>query len=172
MTGLAWLACHYRHDWGGLAGLAVLVGLSVSAGLEALHVTDGHLADVLGLAAAIGVVVYGYGLTLIPLATAIGLATHVVGDMLTDSGVRLLYPFSVVQVPPAARAAGVHHRHPAGDQDRRPGPVRRVRPAGAVGGQPGPRPPPVPARGRLGAGVSLATRTGPVPVVPLEPICR
>ena len=76
MTGLAWLACHYRHDWGGLAGLVVLVGLSVSAGLEALHVTDGHLADVLGLAAAIG------------------LATHVVGDMLTDSGVRLLYPFS------------------------------------------------------------------------------
>jgi len=86
MTGLAWLACHYRHDWGGLAGLVVLVGLSVSAGLEALHVTDGHLADVIGLAAAIGVVVYGYGLTLIPLATAIGLATHVAGDMLTDSG--------------------------------------------------------------------------------------
>ena len=94
MTGLAWLACHYRHDWGGLAGLVVLVGLSVSAGLEALHVTDGHLADVLGLAAAAGVVVYGYGLILIPLATAIGLATHIVGDMLTDSGVRLLYPFS------------------------------------------------------------------------------
>jgi membrane-bound metal-dependent hydrolase YbcI (DUF457 family) len=97
MTGLAWLACHFRHDWGGLAGLVVLVGLSVSAGLEALHVTDGHLADVLGLGAAIGVVVYGYGLTLIPLATAIGLATHVAGDLLTDSGVRLLYPFSSVK---------------------------------------------------------------------------
>jgi membrane-bound metal-dependent hydrolase YbcI (DUF457 family) len=94
ITGLAWLACHFRHDWGGLAGLVVLVGLSVSAGLEALHVTDGHLADVLGLAAAIGVVGYGYGLTLIPLATAIGLATHIAGDLLTDSGVRLLYPFS------------------------------------------------------------------------------
>ena len=49
----------------------------------------------LGLAAAIGVVVYGYGLTLIPLATAIGLATHVVGDMLTDSGVRLALPVLV-----------------------------------------------------------------------------
>lgn len=94
MTGLAWLACHFRHDWGGLAGLIVLVGLSVSAGLEALHVTDGHLADVIGLAAAAAVVLYGFGLTLIPLATAVGLATHIGGDLLTDSGVRLLYPFS------------------------------------------------------------------------------
>jgi membrane-bound metal-dependent hydrolase YbcI (DUF457 family) len=93
-TTLAWLACHFRHDWGGQAGLVILVGLSVSAGLEALHVTDGHLADLIGLAAAVAVVVYGYGLTLIPLATALGFGTHIAGDLATDSGVRLLYPFS------------------------------------------------------------------------------
>jgi membrane-bound metal-dependent hydrolase YbcI (DUF457 family) len=93
-TVLAWLSCHYRHDWGGRIGLGLLITLCVAGGLEALHITRGTLADLIGIAAAAGVVMLGFGLTLIPLAVAIGVSTHICGDMLTDSGCMLLYPFS------------------------------------------------------------------------------
>ena len=103
-TGLAILACHYRHDYAGMAGLAFLVALSVSAGLEALRVSrfvplpralrHGHAEDLAGVLAAAAVVWGGYGLALIPLAVALGCATHIIGDMLTDSGCMLAYPFS------------------------------------------------------------------------------
>ena len=39
-------------DWGGKAGLALLMTLSVSAALEALHVARGHVADLAGIAVA------------------------------------------------------------------------------------------------------------------------
>jgi membrane-bound metal-dependent hydrolase YbcI (DUF457 family) len=103
-TALAVLACHYRHDYAGMAGLAFLVALSVSAGLEALRVSrflplpralrHGHAEDLAGVLAAAAVVWGGYGLALIPLAVALGCATHIAGDMLTDSGCMLAYPFS------------------------------------------------------------------------------
>lgn len=93
-TGLAWLACHFRHDLAGKIGLAVLVALFVSAGLEALHLTDGHLADVIGLAAAAVVVFWGWGLAYIPGCVALGWTVHLLGDSCTDSGVMWLYPFS------------------------------------------------------------------------------
>jgi membrane-bound metal-dependent hydrolase YbcI (DUF457 family) len=91
-TGLAWLSAHYLHDWAGKAGLALLMTLSVSAGLEALHVARGHVADLIGIAVAAWEVWYGYGLSLIPLAVLIGCCTHIVGDMLTDSGCMLGFP--------------------------------------------------------------------------------
>jgi membrane-bound metal-dependent hydrolase YbcI (DUF457 family) len=93
-TGLAWLACHYRGDWAGKAGLALLMTLTVSAGLEALHAARGHASDVIGIAVAAGEIWYGYGLRLIPLAVLIGCCTHIVGDMLTDSGCMLAFPLS------------------------------------------------------------------------------
>ena len=68
--------------------------LSVSAALEALHVAYAHVADVIGIGVAVGELVYGYGLRLIPLAVALGCATHIAGDMLTDSGCMLGYPYS------------------------------------------------------------------------------
>ena len=91
-TGLAWVSCHFRADWGGKAGLALLMTLSVSAALEALHVASGHVADLVGVVVAAGEVWYGYGLSLIPLAVFVGCCTHIIGDMLTDSGCMLGYP--------------------------------------------------------------------------------
>jgi membrane-bound metal-dependent hydrolase YbcI (DUF457 family) len=91
-TALAWLACHYRGDWVGKAGLALLMTLTVSAALEALRVAGSHVADVIGIAVAAGEVWYGYGLKLIPLAVLVGCCTHIAGDMLTDSGCMLGYP--------------------------------------------------------------------------------
>jgi membrane-bound metal-dependent hydrolase YbcI (DUF457 family) len=93
-TGLAWLAAHYRADVAGKAGLALLITIAVSSAIEALHLTGGHLSDVIAIAVAAAVVWYGYDLRLIPLATALGCATHCAGDQLTDSGVMWLYPFS------------------------------------------------------------------------------
>jgi membrane-bound metal-dependent hydrolase YbcI (DUF457 family) len=37
-TGLAWACGHFRHDWAGKAGLALLLTLSAAAALEALHI--------------------------------------------------------------------------------------------------------------------------------------
>lgn len=103
-TGLAWLACHFRHDDAGRAGLAFLVALSVSAGLEALRVfrhipvprilRHGHGEDLAGILAAAAVVWRGYGLALIPLAMLLGCCTHLTGDMLTDSGCNLAWPLT------------------------------------------------------------------------------
>ena len=93
-TGLAVLACHFRGDWAGKAGLALLLVIAVSSALEALHVTDGHTADLAAIAVAAAVIWYGYGLALIPLAVGLGCLTHDAGDMLTESGVPLLLPFS------------------------------------------------------------------------------
>jgi membrane-bound metal-dependent hydrolase YbcI (DUF457 family) len=91
-TGLAWLSAHYRADWAGKAGLALLMTLSVAGALEALHLARGHLADLIGIGVAAWEVWYGYGLSLIPLAVLIGCSTHIVGDMLTDSGCMLGFP--------------------------------------------------------------------------------
>jgi membrane-bound metal-dependent hydrolase YbcI (DUF457 family) len=92
--GLAWLACTFRHDLAGKIGLGFLVVLVVSGAIEALRLCRGHIADLIGVAAAAAVVFYGFGLTLIPGAVVIGTAAHIAGDMLTDSGCPLLYPLS------------------------------------------------------------------------------
>jgi len=93
-TGLAWVSAHFVHDWGGKAGLALLMTLTVAGGLEALHLARGHVADLIGIGVASWEVWYGYGLTLIPLAVLVGCCTHIVGDMLTDSGCMLAFPVS------------------------------------------------------------------------------
>ena len=93
-TALAWVSCHFRADWGGKAGLALLMTLSVSAALEALHLARGHVADLAGVAVAAAEIWYGYGLRFIPIAVLLGCATHITGDMLTDSGCMLGYPWS------------------------------------------------------------------------------
>ncbi|HEY7144214.1 MAG TPA: metal-dependent hydrolase [Streptosporangiaceae bacterium] len=93
-TALAWVSCHFRADWAGKAGLALLLTLSVAAGLEALRLVRGHAADLIGIAVAAGEVWYGYGLRLIPLAVLLGCSAHIAGDMLTDSGCMLGFPAS------------------------------------------------------------------------------
>jgi membrane-bound metal-dependent hydrolase YbcI (DUF457 family) len=91
-TGLAWVSAHYRADWAGKAGLALLLTRRAAAALEALHIARGHVADLMGIAVAAWEVWTGYGLSLIPLAVLVGCCTHIAGDMLTDSGCMLGYP--------------------------------------------------------------------------------
>jgi membrane-bound metal-dependent hydrolase YbcI (DUF457 family) len=91
---LAWLACTFRHDLAGKIGLGFLVTLIVAGGLEALRICRNHTADLIGAAVSAGVVFYGFGLTLIPVAIIAGCAAHIAGDMLTSSGCPLLTPVS------------------------------------------------------------------------------
>ena len=91
-TALAWVSAHFRADWAGKAGLALLMTLSAAAALEALHIARGHVADVIGIGVASVEVWSGYGLSLIPFAVLVGCCTHIAGDMLTDSGCMLGYP--------------------------------------------------------------------------------
>jgi membrane-bound metal-dependent hydrolase YbcI (DUF457 family) len=91
-TGLALVSAHFRGDWGGKAGLALLMTLTVAGALEALHLARSHVADLIGVAVAAGEIWYGYGLHLIPLAVFLGCSTHITGDMLTDSGCMLGFP--------------------------------------------------------------------------------
>lgn len=93
-TGLAWLACHYRHDLGGKIGLGLLLVIAVAGALEALHLARSHAADLAGAVVAGLVIWHGYGLALIPLATLIGTSTHILGDMLTVEGCPLVLPLS------------------------------------------------------------------------------
>jgi membrane-bound metal-dependent hydrolase YbcI (DUF457 family) len=93
-TALAWVACHFRGDVAGKAGLALLMTLTVAGALEALRIARSHVADVIGIGVAAFEIWLGYGLALIPLAVLIGCATHIAGDMLTDSGCMLGYPAS------------------------------------------------------------------------------
>lgn len=145
-TALAWVSCHFRADWAGKAGLALLMTLSVSAALEALHLARGHVADLAGVAVAAAEIWYGYGLRLIPIAVLLGCATHITGDMLTDSGCMLGYPWSQAALPPAAGAAGLHHGHPPGVAGYRPDPVRGAAGPRSVDHRPGVAAGPVGAR--------------------------
>lgn len=91
---LAWLACDFRRDWEGMAGLALLTALMTAAALEALHLARSHPADAAGLIVAAFVTWHGAGLVMIPAAVALGCATHIAGDMLTRSGCPLGWPAS------------------------------------------------------------------------------
>jgi membrane-bound metal-dependent hydrolase YbcI (DUF457 family) len=93
-TALAWVACHFRGEIAGKAGLALLMTLTVSGALEALRIARSHVADVIAVGVAAFEIWFGYGLALIPLAVLVGCATHIAGDMLTDSGCMLGYPVS------------------------------------------------------------------------------
>src|SRR5882724_1024029 len=44
-TGLALLACYFRHDYAGMAGLALLITLSVAGALQAEGLTSSIVAD-------------------------------------------------------------------------------------------------------------------------------
>lgn len=90
---LAWLAAKFRYEIGGKAGLVILLSLIVAGGLYAFGV-HGHVADLAAIGAAIGLVVTGTGLSHVAAAVGVGCATHVAGDMLTDEGCPLFYPFS------------------------------------------------------------------------------
>jgi membrane-bound metal-dependent hydrolase YbcI (DUF457 family) len=93
-TGLAYLACAFRHGWPGRTGLCLLLAIGLAAGLRALRI-GGHFADALAIAGAGAVCWSGWHLALIPLATAIGCATHILGDMCTTEGCPLAWPLSM-----------------------------------------------------------------------------
>jgi len=91
-TGAAWLACLFRHTWPGRVALAVILAAGIAAAADALRPGPAHGESILGIAAAGLMCWTGYGLALVPVAAALGCATHIGGDMLTRSGCPLAWP--------------------------------------------------------------------------------
>ena len=96
-TGAAWLACHYRDTIPGRIALAVILTAGFAAAVDALTPKAAHAGNVLALGGAAAMCWTGYGLALVPLAAALGAATHVVGDMGTVSGCPLLWPATMYE---------------------------------------------------------------------------
>jgi len=92
-TGLAWLGGHYRHDWWAVAGPGLLLAIGFAAAFGSLG-AKGHIGDAVAILLAGGVVWYQPALVLLPLATALGVATHILGDCLTVDGCPLLLPLT------------------------------------------------------------------------------
>jgi membrane-bound metal-dependent hydrolase YbcI (DUF457 family) len=92
-TGGAYAAEHYRYTLPGKIGLGLLLVLVLAAGLRALKI-GGHFSDLIAIAVAAGMFYTGFGVTEVPWAIAVGTATHLVGDMLTNEGIPIAWPLS------------------------------------------------------------------------------
>ena len=77
----------------GRAALGLLLTLVIAAALRALRI-GGHAGDLLAVAGAAGLIWTGYGITSLGWTVALGTSIHIAGDMLTDEGVPLAWPFS------------------------------------------------------------------------------
>lgn len=102
LTAGAWAAVHWRHDVAGRIGLFVLLALildsaAVLVPVRWLPVSKRRartLFEVAAVLLAVSMAVWGWGLALVALATAVGAAAHIAVDMLTDKGCPLLYGLS------------------------------------------------------------------------------
>ena len=113
-TGAVWAGALFQRYLPVKIALGLFLALAIAAGLRALRIA-GHLGDVLAIAGAAGIVWSGYGLNLywhwpaswhwipgwaqpglpfVALACALGCATHIIGDMLTEEGCPLAWPFT------------------------------------------------------------------------------
>ncbi len=93
-TAVAWLACLLRHTWPGVIVLGIILAVGFASALDALRI-GGHAGNLAACAGAAAMCVTGYGLTLVPLAAALGAGTHIAGDMLTRCGCPLAWPFTM-----------------------------------------------------------------------------
>jgi membrane-bound metal-dependent hydrolase YbcI (DUF457 family) len=92
-TALAWAGGHYRHDWWAAAGLGLLLAIGFAAAAGSLG-AKGHIGDTVAILLAGGIIWWQPALALLPLATALGVAVHILGDMLTVDGCPLLLPLT------------------------------------------------------------------------------
>ena len=92
-TGAAYVADHYRQTLGGKIGLGLLLVLVLAAGLRALKI-GGHFGDLLAIGGAFLMLRSGFGVAGVPWAIEVGTATHLAGDMLTNEGIPIAWPWS------------------------------------------------------------------------------
>lgn len=96
-TGTAWLACEFRHDWPGRIALFLILAAGFAAAADRLYglLRVVHAGNITALAGAAVMCWTGYGLALVPLAAALGTATHLAGDSLTRCGCPLAWPLTM-----------------------------------------------------------------------------
>ena len=91
-TGVAWAACEFRGTWPGRIVLFVILAVGLASAADALRKGPAHAENILALGGAAVMCWTGYGLALVPLAAALGCATHLAGDACTRCGVPILWP--------------------------------------------------------------------------------
>lgn len=89
----AWGAVYVSDSLIGKAWLALWLALLITGALQALPLVRGHVPDIAGIGAAIGLTFWHEGLTLVPVCVGLGVLVHIAGDMLTIHGCPLLWPF-------------------------------------------------------------------------------
>lgn len=92
-TAGAGLADAFRLTLAGRVALGLLLALVIASGLRALKI-GGHAADLLAIGATAAMLWWSFDLAAVPWIIALGTATHIAGDMLTDEGVPLCWPVS------------------------------------------------------------------------------
>jgi membrane-bound metal-dependent hydrolase YbcI (DUF457 family) len=110
-TAVAWAACAFRHTWPGRVVLGVILAAGFAAAADALRPGPATFEGVAGIAGAAVMAWTGYGLALVPVAAALGCATHLAGDSLTRCGVPLLWPATMRDfhlLPPPLRFTTGH----------------------------------------------------------------
>lgn len=88
----AWGAVYVSDSLIGKAWLALWLALLITGALQALPLVRGHVPDIAGIGAAIGLTFWHEGLTLVPVCVGLGVLVHDLGDALTIHGVPLLWP--------------------------------------------------------------------------------
>lgn len=94
--GAVALVNHHFTGWEAVAGRAWLtlwLALLITSALQALPLVRGHVPDIAGIGAAIGLTFWHQGLTLVPACVGLGVLVHIAGDMLTIHGCPLFFPF-------------------------------------------------------------------------------
>jgi membrane-bound metal-dependent hydrolase YbcI (DUF457 family) len=94
-TAAAWFACLFWHTWPGRIALFVILAVGLAAAADALRIGPAHAENVAAAGIAAVMCWTGYGLALVPLAAALGCATHILGDMATKDGCPLAWPLTL-----------------------------------------------------------------------------
>jgi membrane-bound metal-dependent hydrolase YbcI (DUF457 family) len=93
-TVWAWAAYHWHASGWGRAALGLLLALAFAAGLRALHL-GGHLTDTAAVIGGVAIALGGWGERQVVLATGLGCAVHIAGDMLTTRGCPIAWPVTM-----------------------------------------------------------------------------
>lgn len=104
LTGLAVLAVLTRHTVGGGVGCCFYVILLTAALVRVLDI-EGWVDDILGITFGGVVFLSGADLSAMPIGVALGCLAHILGDLPTELGLPLFFPFSArpVRIPEILR---------------------------------------------------------------------
>lgn len=91
-TLTAWAAVAEAHTVPGRIWLGLWLALLITSALRVLPVVRGHVPDIAGIGAAVGLCYWHSGLIMVPVCVGTGVLAHIAGDSLTHGGCPWLWP--------------------------------------------------------------------------------